>query len=162
MFDRIVSATIIFALGIALYFVWTRGKLWRLRRGAASMRGLETREEGKPAILYFTSPDCIPCRTLQIPALERLISQARGALQIIKIDATLYPKTADSWGVLSVPTTFIIDHQGKPRRVNHGVTSAAKLRQQLREIGEWSSEFEMNAEEPSEINDDQILECNLN
>jgi len=36
--------------------------------------------------------------------------------------------------VLSVPTTFIIDSQGRPRRVNHGVASAEKLLNQIEEV----------------------------
>ena len=44
------------------------------------------------------------------------------------------PTVADHWGVLSVPTTFIIDPQGQPRRVNHGLTSRSKLAVQLAEF----------------------------
>ncbi|HLE53485.1 MAG TPA: hypothetical protein VI755_15570, partial [Anaerolineales bacterium] len=41
---------------------------------------------------------------------------------------------ADYWGVLSVPTTFIIDRRGRPRRVNHGVASAEKLFKQIEDV----------------------------
>jgi hypothetical protein len=55
-------------------------------------------------------------------------------LQVIEIDATERPDLADYWGVLSVPTTFIIDSKGQPRGMNFGTASAAKLYQQLREV----------------------------
>ncbi len=138
--ERILIAAIIIALGAALYWTWARAQLWRVRRTHAQTPGLETLDRGHPAILYFTAPDCVPCRTVQIPALEKLQAEF-GKLQVIKIDASETPSIADYWGVLSVPTTFIIDSQGRPRRVNHGVASAAKLRQQLQEIGEWRSEI---------------------
>jgi thioredoxin 1 len=89
--------------------------------------------EGVPAILYFTTPDCLPCKTVQSPAIETLQAQFGERLQIIKVDASERIDLADAWGVLSVPTTFIIDAQGQPRHVNNSVASAAKLRQQLRE-----------------------------
>jgi hypothetical protein len=36
---------------------------------------------------------------------------------------------------LSVPTTFLIDTNGRPRRVNHGPTRATALMSQLVAIG---------------------------
>ncbi len=43
----------------------------------------------------------------------------------------MQPELADYWGVLSVPTTFVIDGQGQPRHINHGMTSQDKLRRQI-------------------------------
>jgi hypothetical protein len=56
-------------------------------------------------------------------------------LQIFEIDATAQPRLADAWGVLSVPTTFLIDAAGRPRRVNHGAVRAGALMAQLVAIG---------------------------
>jgi hypothetical protein len=53
---------------------------------------------------------------------------------VIEIDASLQPELASQWGVVSVPTTFILDSQGQPKHVNHGLTSAEKLLKQLNEI----------------------------
>ena len=53
------------------------------------------------------------------------------AVQVIEVDASSHPDVANYWGVLSVPTTFIIDSHGEARRVNHGVTSADKLQAQI-------------------------------
>ncbi len=86
---------------------------------------------GKPTILYFTTPDCAPCKTVQWPALHKVKSRMGDSLQIVEVDAVEQPDLARQWGVLSVPTTFIIDASGKPRHVNHGVTSAEGLMEQI-------------------------------
>ena len=135
---RLLIAVAICAGGFAAYLIVSRVKLAVLRRQVSrhqAQKGLEGLIDGVPAILYFTTPDCAPCKTVQMPAIQSLLEQFGDRLQLIKIDATERTAVADFWGVLSVPTAFIIDAQGKPRRVNHGVAPIGKLRQQLREIG---------------------------
>jgi thioredoxin 1 len=105
-----------------------------LGRASRKRLGLETFLPGTPAILYFTTPDCLPCKTVQRPALARLKKCVGHHVQVLQVDAVERPDLADYWGVLSVPTTFIIDSQGEPRLVNHGVTSAEKLIEQLEKI----------------------------
>jgi thiol-disulfide isomerase/thioredoxin len=87
---------------------------------------------GTPVILYFTTPECAPCKTIQRPALQRLQNVLGDRLQIVEINAQDKPDLAKEWGVLSVPTTFLLDASGKARQVNHGATSAEKLLAQLR------------------------------
>lgn len=137
--EIVIRAGIAFALvvmGVIGYLVVTKLRLARLRRANRQRAdlGLDDFRIGVPAILYFTTPDCVPCRTVQGPAIEELRAQFEERLQIIKVDASERIDLANQWGVLSVPTTFIIDALGQPRHVNNGVASAAKLRQQLREF----------------------------
>lgn len=96
---------------------------------------LELIHPGTPAILYFTTPDCAPCRTVQRPALSRVQSRLGDRLQVIEVNTCECPELAKEWGVLSVPTTFIIDASGRPRHVNHGVTPAEKLIEQITKFG---------------------------
>jgi thioredoxin 1 len=130
---RLGLALLIILGGVSLYCAWTRLRLHALGRAPAESPDLDLRR-GVPAILYFTTPECVPCRTVQGPAIEELRAQFGDRLRIIKINAAERKDLADSWGVLSVPTTFIIDAQGRARHVNNGVVSARKLRQQLAEI----------------------------
>jgi thioredoxin 1 len=131
---RLILALIIVAAGLIGYAVYYR---LIIRQAQSKRLGLENARPGIPAILYFTTPSCAPCRTVQAPALERLMALYKGAVQVIKIDAQARPEVADHWGVLSVPTTFVIDPAGKPRFVNNGVTRAEKLQQQLLSISKW-------------------------
>lgn len=90
--------------------------------------------QDKPVLLYFTTPTCAPCKTLQRPAIRQLQQAVGNRLEVIEIDASAEPEVASQWGVLSVPTTFVIDPSGKPRHVNHGVASAEKLLRQIQNI----------------------------
>ena len=131
-------------LGIALGFIIAGYLSYRLygwltmRRLARAGISLEGYTLGKPAILYFTDPGCAPCQAVQDPALEEVAAQYGERLQIIKVQALADPHFTDSWGVLSLPTTFIIDAKGHPRGVNHGVARAPRLVDQLLSIGEAS------------------------
>jgi thioredoxin 1 len=116
--------------GILVGAYW--GLNWLIIARARGKRlGLETISPGIPAILYFTTPTCVPCRTVQRPALAKLQERLGDSIQVIEVDAAAQPELANYWGVLSVPTTFIIDGRGRPRRVNHGVSSAEKLQNQI-------------------------------
>jgi len=105
-----------------------------LRRVGRKRLGLEGYNPGRAAVLYFTMPGCVPCQTTQKPALARLKTLTGGQVQVIQVDAVERPDLAESWGVLSVPTTFVIDSKGEPRRVNHGVALAEKLLEQLEQV----------------------------
>ena len=126
---RAISAALIFAAGIGAYCLVNRVILARVR---GRRLGLESILPGVPAILYFTTPGCAPCKTIQRPALYQLKERLGDGLQVIEVDASARPDLADYWGVLSLPTTFVIDSKGRPRCVNHGVARAEKL---LRQIG---------------------------
>ena len=125
---RLFLAAGIIAVGLGVYTLFNR---LLLRRARGSQLGLEGYQPGRPAILYFTMPGCVPCKTTQRPALARLMEMTGAKVQLIEVDVIERPDLAESWGVLSVPTTFVIDSEGQPRRVNHGVALAEKLLEQL-------------------------------
>jgi len=82
-------------------------------------------------LVYFTTPTCVPCKTVQRPAIQSLSQLLGDALNIIEIDAAEKPEIASRWGVMSVPTTFIFDSKGQLCHINHGVTRAEKLLMQI-------------------------------
>jgi thiol-disulfide isomerase/thioredoxin len=107
-----------------------------LRRRATQGLGFEGFEPGRPAILYFTAPGCIPCITIQKPALEAITEQYGESIQIFEFDAVAEPQMATKWGVLGVPTTFIIDSFGRPRKINNRATTSDRLIAQLEKVAE--------------------------
>ncbi|MEW5867688.1 MAG: thioredoxin family protein [Chloroflexota bacterium] len=128
---RLVWALGLIGMGLGLYGLGNRLILARAKGRAL---GLESARRGVPVLLYFTTPTCAPCKTVQRPAIQHILEQVGERMQVVEIDASNRPDIASHWGVMSVPTTFVIDAQGQPRHVNHGVAPAEKLLRQLNDI----------------------------
>ncbi len=125
---RLALAVLIAALAVAAFRLVSAGLLARARALAARLAEFEP---GTPGIVYFTTPDCVACRAAQRPALKELKDRLAGRLQVIEIDAYERPELAKAWRVLTVPTTFVLDRNGRARHVNQGVATASKLLSQL-------------------------------
>ncbi len=131
MIERLILAIGIALFAVAAFGVATRWQVARLaHRKATSGLGVALRPH-TPAVVYFWSETCAPCKTVQKPELEKLSTALGERVQIVAINALERPDLADAWGVLGLPTTFIVDPSGQPRRVNHGVTRFETLRGQL-------------------------------
>jgi thiol-disulfide isomerase/thioredoxin len=115
------------SLGLYLLYNWTLAR--RASRGLVTDLGVH--HPGNFLIIYFSTPACAPCKTIQRPALEALLDIMEGGVQVLEIDASRQPEIADRWGVLSAPTTYVIDPRGRIKHINHGITRAEKLLMQL-------------------------------
>lgn len=132
---RSAVAVAIIVVGLSAYWLINQRLLVRAR---SNIFTLFEQLPNKPVIVYFTTPNCAPCKTVQRPALNR-VSQLMGeSLQVVEIDATERPDLAKQWGVMSVPTTFLLDARGEARYVNNGVTRAEKLMEQLETLSDYS------------------------
>jgi len=131
MIERLLITILLLAVGLIAYRLW----IARQKQTATALVPIDPlltgMQPGVPVIVYFTTPTCIPCRTQQMPALERLRNEV--TVQIVKVDATENSEAADRWGVFSAPTTFVIDGRGVTRAVNHGVADFHTLKTQLQE-----------------------------
>src|SRR5437762_9949527 len=123
MLDRLLIALIICVCGVVGWMVFNRISLWRVGAKSATDPLLETLQPRTPVIVYFTTPFCAPCKTLQKPALDELKGELHESIQIVQIDATEQPDIADRWGVFSAPTTFVLDQNRVLRHVNRGVAT---------------------------------------
>ena len=136
MFERLVIVAIGVAVAVVAYGAW---RLWQRRR----LRALQvitapvhlpaTVTGGKPAVLYFTTDDCAQCRLQQAPILAQL--QARVDVAVHKLDAIEQEALAQLYGIMTVPTTVVLDTQLRPAAINHGVTPLQKLQAQIGATG---------------------------
>lgn len=132
MIERLALLFLAVILAAAGYKILRRWQVVRaVRRVAANDPLVSGLRPGVPAILYFSSPVCAPCHTLQRPALQRLLAELGDRVQVIEVNALEQHDVAARWGVWSVPTTVVLDWQGHPRAVNTGVTAPDTLRRQL-------------------------------
>jgi thioredoxin 1 len=125
---RVGITLLLVVVGVLAYTAFSR---FSVRRAEGRQLGLESAKPGVPTVLYFTTPYCAPCRTIQAPALDKLAATYGDDLQVIKIDADEQPEVAKHWGVMTVPTTYVIDRKGKPKFFNPGIAKADKLEKQL-------------------------------
>jgi len=65
----------------------------------------------KPALVDFWAPWCGPCLHLG-PAVETLAGQYRDQLKVARLNVDDNPKTAQTYGVMSIPT-LILFKEGK-------------------------------------------------
>jgi thiol-disulfide isomerase/thioredoxin len=82
-----------------------------------------------PTVVHFTADWCGPCKTVR-----RVVHQVCNDLPEVahvEIDMDANPSAARRLSVLSLPTTFIFDADGRPRYRATGVPKAADLRSAL-------------------------------
>lgn len=113
---------------------WAALRWWQARRLAALQTHslpspLASVVAGGPALLYFSTTDCAQCRFQQAPILRRL--SAAVDLPVVALDAVEREDLARHFGILTVPSTVLIDHAQKPVAINHGLAPLHKLQQQV-------------------------------
>jgi thioredoxin 1 len=128
---RFGLAVSIIVLGVFVYWLIHQRLLIRARNNVFT---LFNTLPNKPVLVYFTTPDCVPCKTVQRPAIDRVSNLLGEKLEVIEINAYEQPDLAKTWGVMSVPTTFVLDARGEARYVNNGVARAEKLLEQLQTL----------------------------
>jgi thioredoxin-like negative regulator of GroEL len=94
-------------------------------------QALGTTPDGRPAVIAFSTPSCAACHTAQRPALAQLESRAEGAVRVLEVDAAERPEVARKFGVLTVPTTAILDPSGRVTALNNGFAPTSRLAEQV-------------------------------
>jgi len=131
---RSALAVGIIAAGLVIYWLINQRLLVRAQNNISTLFDIMP---NKPVIVYFTTPDCAPCKTVQRPAIQKVTTLLGESVQVVEIDASERPDLAKTWGVMSVPTTFLLDARGEARFVNNGVTRAEKLMEQLQSLSDY-------------------------
>jgi thioredoxin 1 len=70
-----------------------------------------------PVIVDFWAPWCGPCKAIE-PTLEEIAGESE-RVQLVRIDIDANPRTADRYGVLSIPTVTLFA-RGEARATVHG------------------------------------------
>ncbi|MCB0232634.1 MAG: thioredoxin family protein [Anaerolineae bacterium] len=134
MLERSIGL-LVFALtllaGVALWRLYTAHQLQQLGRVHLPEQLAALTPGGQPTVLYFTTATCAQCRLQQAPALAQ-VQAHRQDMNLVKLDAVDQHELADFYHVMTVPTTVVLDRQGHPVAVNHGLATPDRLLAQLK------------------------------
>jgi thiol-disulfide isomerase/thioredoxin len=129
MVERLLLSLAITLLGVALL-----AALRRLHRRLVSDQPAATvASHRQPAILYFRSDHCGPCLA-QSHHLRQLQRDLDGRLAIREIDAERERDLAARYGIVTLPTTLVIDGHGQVKHINYGLAASATLAHQLENV----------------------------
>lgn len=131
MVERILILLMVVGIALGLWQGWRYYQAKRLGQMAKSSAPavLAERLTPGPTVLYFTGPHCAQCRLQQTPILTQLTAAA--TVNLHTIDAVQEEELARFYGVMTVPTTVLLDRSHTPKAINHGLTSLPQLRQQV-------------------------------
>jgi thiol-disulfide isomerase/thioredoxin len=87
---------------------------------------------GQPAIVHFSADWCGPCGAVR-RVVDEVCAELPGVSHV-EIDLDANPTAARQLSVLSLPTTFIFDGDGRQRYRTSGVPKAADLRSALQPL----------------------------
>lgn len=130
-------AVILLFVTVAVLGLW---QLWRYYQSRKLTQlasvdlpdALAGRLQPGPTVLYFTGAHCAQCRLQQTPILRQLVDAVK--INLHTVDAVQEDTIARFYGVMTLPTTVLLDHRHTPKVINHGLASLAQLRQQVSEI----------------------------
>lgn len=132
MLERIVILGLVVGVSTLAWLLWR----WWAARQVEELQTVELPaplsqqvSAGTPAVLYFSTEACVQCRLQQTPVLERFAAET--GIVVHKFDAMHQAELADFYGVMTVPTTVVLDRQRRPVAINYGLATLAKLTEQV-------------------------------
>lgn len=131
MYERFLIVIAVASLGVAAFQLLRWLQLQRAQNAAVELNGLQLKA-GTLHVVYFWSEHCPQCNSAQKPTLDRLLEGVgEKNIELIALRVEDYGDLARSWGVRTLPTTYVLDRQGNVSHVNNGLASESRLLQQL-------------------------------
>lgn len=126
--ERLIWTILLAAVAVA---ICRTVRWWQGRRVAQAAVELVSAD---PTLLYFRADSCAVCPTQGRFVEEAVAKLGHRPLTVHTIDAERDAPTAARYGIISLPTTIVLDGRGTVKHINYGLTYAHKLVRQLEEI----------------------------
>lgn len=92
----------------------------------------EVEKSSIPVLVDCWAPWCGPCKMLA-PTIDQLAEELDGKIKVVKLDVDGNPKTAQKFGVMSIPTMLIIKDGEEVSRLV-GVQPKATIEESLAKL----------------------------
>ncbi len=126
MIERLLITLLISTLAVLAYRLFIT-----YQRERATLVSQAIGNHHHPRLLYFGSQTCGAC-IAQGHYLAKLEAPFRAMVEAIDVEKM--PHLAQQYGIMTLPTTILIDGTGKVRHINPGLTNPFKLTRQLEDL----------------------------
>lgn len=128
MYERLLITFGLMAFLGVVFMLLKRRQIAKANRASQQL----SQQTNMPTIVYFWSNGCAVCKGQQKPIIEGIVAEygeSQVKLTMYNIDEA--PEVAVEWGVMTLPTTFLLDATGTIKHVNNGLIYSDNLRKQL-------------------------------
>jgi thioredoxin-like negative regulator of GroEL len=128
----VALVAVAFTVTVVVVRRWNASRVATLTSAAPLWKVLGETPDGRRALVAFSTPSCAACHTAQAPAIQ-VAEQQLGAssVRVIRVDASRQPEVARAFGVLTVPSTVVLEPAGHVVAVNQGFAPSRRLIEQL-------------------------------
>jgi hypothetical protein len=128
----VIVVAIALTSGVIAIRWWSARRLGALRLADPLWDALGLSPDGRRTLIAFSSPSCGVCHRAQAPAIK-VVEQQLGedSVRVVRIDAAHQPDVARAFGVLTVPSTVVLEAAGRVIAVNHGFAPSRRLIEQI-------------------------------
>ncbi|TME96771.1 MAG: thioredoxin family protein [Chloroflexi bacterium] len=128
----IVLVAVMVTAAVLVIRRWNARRVIELIAQAPLWDALGESPDGRRTLVAFSTPSCAACHTAQAPAIKAVEQQLGAAeIRVIKVDASKQPEVARAFGVLTVPSTVVLEPAGRVVAINQGFAPSRRLIEQL-------------------------------
>ncbi len=131
MLERLLILALVGAIVVAVWALLRERQRRRLSALAATSPFADLVPTGRAAVVALTLPTCVECRARQAPAIERLRASLGASIHIVTLSAETHADLVTQLGVLTVPSTVVLDPAGTVCFLNQGFADETRLAQQV-------------------------------
>jgi thiol-disulfide isomerase/thioredoxin len=132
----LIASLVIIAVFAAAVKAFGLFKQWKMKNRSAGHILPAGAAVEEPTLLYFWSAGCSQCtpQERQIEQAKAMLQQAGKFFHVLKLNALEEEQLAKSMNVMTVPTTVLLDQQGRVAAWNPGLTQWKTIVEQYHTI----------------------------